>query len=207
MINYSLKKNFVTCGWSLVATETHLSNGAPTYQSCSRGNAPLWPSASRTRSSNCPVGSWLPRQGLESCPSGSWWQSPSCSLLELHPWGRCAPTSWRPERRCQVQSKVSQARPQMEPVVVVCRNLPVFILGEPLDHPFLLQAGQNGGCLLRSARHHVHIGGLALVHRPLHKVGHRGRQRRDGRQGAQAHPGSNTAMSERGNNQFKFSLV
>lgn len=113
----------------------------------------------------------------------------------------------QPAEDQSIGAKFSQgARPWTEPVVV-CSNLPVFILGEPLDHPFHLQAGQDGGRLLRRARYHVHIGRLALVHCPLHKVGHRGGQRGEGRQGAQAHPSSNTAMPERENNKFKVSFV
>lgn len=43
----------------------------------------------------------------------------------------------------------------------------------------------------------MHIGGLALIHRSLHEVGHRWRQRGDGGQGADADAGPDTAMSDR----------
>lgn len=78
------------------------------------------------------------------------------------------------------------------------KPLPVLIFGKPLDNPFLLQTCQDVGSFLRRPRHHMHIGGLTLIHRSLHKISHRWGQRGDRRQGPNTNTRPNTTMPERG---------
>lgn len=76
--------------------------------------------------------------------------------------------------------------------------VPVLIFGKLLHHSFLLQTCQDTGGFLRRPRHHVHVGGLTFLHRSLHEVRHRRRQRGDGGQGTDADACPEAAVSERG---------
>lgn len=93
--------------------------------------------------------------------------------------------------------RISQRKRFYLKAAVAAQVSPVLVFGKLFDHPVPLQAGQDVGGFLRRPRHHVDVGGFALVHRTLHKVGHRRRKRGDGGEGSNPDTRPDTSLPEK----------